>query len=133
MNQEEKQALVDGLKKMAAFLEVTEFVDDSAYFSNPEVYLFCPDAESFLKNVKVIGGFKREFNEYSASCIKKFGDVKFTLHCSREAVCERIEDGVQIIPATSEKIIPAQPERVVPKYKYKCPESLLGKEVGTPS
>ena len=133
MNQEDKQKLVGELRKMAAFLEVTEFVDDTAFFSNPEVYLFCPNAESFLGNIKVIGGFTREFNDYSAQCIKKFGDVKFILHSSRETICEKIEDGVQVIPATPEKIIPATPERVVPKYKYKCPESLLGKEVGTPS
>ncbi len=121
----EQQSIVTSLRQLADFLETKEFtLSGGIGFSNPELYLFT-DGESFLKNIQQLGGFTKEFTDYSAYAIKTFGKAKFVVHTSREKVCEKIEDGVEVIPAEPERIIPARPERIVPKYKYKCPESLL--------
>lgn len=121
----EQKELVDSLRSFADFLERTELDFENAYFGLTEIYLFCANADSFLKNTKALGGFTREFNDYSAQVHKKFGVVKFTVHTARESVCEKVKVGVEVLPAEPEKIIPAKPERVVDKYEYKCPESLL--------
>ncbi len=121
----EQQEVVNGLRQLADFLENREFnLNGGTGFSTPELYLFT-DGGTFLENVKQLGGFTKEFTDYSAQAIKTFGKAKFVVHTSREKICEKIEDGVEVLPAEPERIIPAKPERIVPKYKYKCPESLL--------
>lgn len=120
-----QQELINELRAMADYLETHEFDDcRGSGFSHPEVYLFT-DGGGFLDNVKRMGGFKREFTDYSAQAVRQFGGSKFIVHTSRETVCERVEVGVIVIPAKEERIIPAEPEKIVPRYEYKCPESLL--------
>lgn len=125
MNQEQKD-IIQSLRDMADYLEGREF--DTSYgigFSNPELHLFT-DGPGFLTNVKRMGGFVREFTDYSAQAVRKFGGAKFIVHASRHTVCEKVEVGVRVVPATPERVIAAQPEHIEPVYEYKCPESLLG-------
>lgn len=124
MNAEQAE-LIRSLRDLADYLETKEFDLGHTTIGTVDVYLFCDDGQAFLKNVKVMGGFQREFNDYSAQAVKKFGMAKFIVHSSREQVCERVKVGVEVRPAEPERVIPAQPERVVDKYEYKCPESLL--------
>ncbi len=121
----QQQEIIKSLRDMADYLESHEFdLGGGIGFGSPELYLFT-DGSGFLENVKRMGGFTREFNDYSAQAVRKFGDAKFIIHASRPAVCEKVEVGVRVVPATPQRIIEAQPERVEPVYEYKCPESLL--------
>lgn len=127
MNQEQKD-LIQSLRDMADWLEGREFdLSSGVGFGNVEVYLFT-NGSTFLSNVRRMGGFVREFNDYAAQAIRKFGNARFVVHTSRETVCEKIEVGVKVIPAQAERIIPAQAEKIVPVYEYRCPESLLRDE-----
>lgn len=120
--------MINSLRGLADFLESRPLDLTGAYFSTPELYLFCNSSEEFLSNVKRLGGFKREFNEYYAQAIKRFGDIRLIVNVNRQAVCERVKVGVEVRPAEPERVIAAVPERIVDKYEYKCPESLLSGE-----
>jgi len=124
MNEQQTQ-LIKSLRDFASYLETREFDTSAANFSGTDIFLFCDTGNSFLENTKHMGGFKRNFTDYSATLDKKFGKITFRLHSSREYVCEKVKVGVKVIPAEPERIIPAKPERVIDKYEYKCPESLL--------
>ena len=128
---QEQQNVIDELKQLVSFLESHEFdlEDGKHYFSNPELYLFTNTGDGFIKNVRNLGGFKREFNDYAANAVKQFGSTKLVVHSSRGSVCEKIKVGVKVVPAVPERIIPAQEERIEEVYEYKCPESLLAKGV----
>ncbi len=122
---EQQKEIVSSLRNLADYLDRNEFDLSRASFNIPEVWVFCENVESFLSNTKKMGGFTRNFDEYSAQLEKKFGNAKFILHSSRESVCEKVKIGVTVIPAEEEKIIAAKPERVIDKFEYKCPDSLL--------
>lgn len=130
MNSEQEE-LIKNLRELTNYLESKEFVSTGAGFGSVEVVLYCKDGQEFLENVSKMGSFTREFTDWSAQVIKKFGTCRFILHSSREMVCQKIKIGVKVLPAEPERIIPAKPERIVDEYEYKCPESLLTKANGT--
>lgn len=86
---------------------------------------------------RAFGSCDKVFDEYSYRLSKDFGaGIVLQTYSSREAVCERIKIGEEIVPA---HVMPAQPateevfveERVKEIFEWKCPGSILASTEGT--
>lgn len=63
---------------------------------------------------------EKEYVGDDLELVRQFGEVRFTVYSSRDAVCERKQVGTKIIPAKEARIVPAEPEREEPVYEYDC-------------
>lgn len=120
-----KQATIDGLRKLADFLESRPGL---TFYEEFDLSCFVYSDEEFTASVKAIGTFDKVFVGDFFVARKIFGGgVRFDVNRKRDKVCTRVVVGQKTIPAEPEKIItvPAKPERVEEVFEWQCPKSLL--------
>lgn len=79
--------------------------------------------------VRIVGGrIKKDANDSHLILVADKGSFAVRAVASRDALCERVQTGTRIVPATEETFIPAQPEREEPVYEWRC-NSILAPEV----
>lgn len=133
-----KFAYVNALRELADFVESKEFPDEwtpeyswstnQTSWEPPYLLIRTKKKEEFENFCRQLGGFKKDFNDFSSSAIKELlTGAKITISTDRRNVCKRTVVGTRIISAKEERteIYEAEPEREEEIVKWEC-ESFLG-------
>ena len=119
------QDFIDGLRKMADFLEAHQLTKlDGAYGVN----MYARSPEDLREAVRLLGSCEKKVNGDYLWFRKHFSPtVYLDVNCNHELVCKRVLKGTKVIPATEAQVIevPAKPERVEEVYEWICPDSIL--------
>lgn len=120
MNRQEKEAYVEGLRKLADVLETKidkpEF--ETVFYSPVVLNLWAADSDHSKKLGRAVGGRRdKVLNGHLAIQRRRVGPHRIEVNLSRELVCERVQVGTVTIPAQE-----ARPERTEPQYEWKCPD-----------
>lgn len=90
-------------------------------------FIFCHTKEVFANAVRAFGAGAKDADA-DGLIFRPEGFPMLKIYGFKSNLCERVQIGTQVIPATEEQIIPAQPEREVPVYEWHCAPFLDNQE-----
>lgn len=117
-----KDEFVHELRGLAEYLESRDFDFTDCRVSSHLVYLMCPDKDRFLHNVRCLGSFAKSADSYLNATHQVGKQFAFQITARREEVCEKIQVGTKLVPATARQVIEAEPAHEEPVFEYRCPE-----------
>jgi hypothetical protein len=123
--EERKQEFVDGLRKMADFLEKNP---DLIPWGGTSCFRNARTIDEFATLIKKTGGtWEKSADEIDMEMTQKFGPHRVTVYVPRNEVCERIQTGTRIetIPNPDFEVPTITQE--VPVFEWVCPPSVLEK------
>ena len=110
--------------------ELADFVDEHPEFGEPYQYefnVFGKDKDALKVFVQASGSVKKDTDDNFFFVTKKFsGGIRLNFNVRHENICEKVEIGRKIVPASKKKVLPAQPEHEEIQYEWKCPNVLGG-------
>jgi hypothetical protein len=120
---DEKRVYIEGLRDLADYLETSEIELGYEYRTGIRLDVFTYSEAMFAEQQRKLGGFREKVLEGSYAIVRRtFGPHAIEVNISRDKVCERVEVGERVVPATDEHV-----EKV---YEWKCPEGFTAS--GTP-
>ena len=115
----EREALIDGLRGLAAFLETHPDVPRPS--STCGFYVFCANKEEMAQAAKSVGGRLEKSATTNYFMLRKdFGPLRLEIAVEREQICERVVVGTKVVPAKPECVLPATPETVEEVIEWRC-------------
>lgn len=119
----DREQLIDGLRRMADFLEANPCVKEP--LCELTLNAFVHTREELAGQARLADWEKAWYGDWFA-LRRSFGPVRLDVNIERELVCRRVAKGTRTIPA--------QPERTVEDFDWVCDEGsvLEGKETETP-
>lgn len=134
--QERKDEIVEGLRKMASFIEASDLqlplphnMDLPIYsgsVTDPRGIMHSMDSKVGMALIaNMAGSVDKEVDVSFFKLVKDFGGgVKLSWTAYRETVCERVVVGTKVVPAEPERLVAAVPERTEEVIEWKCPSLL---------
>lgn len=84
-------------------------------------YVFCHAKNEFAAAVKAFGTGEKGDDDDGLKFYPEITEgLTLRVYGFKSAICERVEVGKTVIPATPEVVIPATPEQIVSVYEWHC-------------
>jgi hypothetical protein len=113
-----QQDYVNGFRAAADFFELhPELIKGSNY----SILVPLNSKEELQAAARVMGGFKKKFDDYYVNLTKKFSKtLSMEAYIPRNQVCERVVVGQKEVPAQA--AIPAREAHMEDIVEWRCPE-----------